>query len=203
MCALFKNKTAILQKDIMRKIAVFISGNGSNLVAIIDAIKTNALKNTSIELVVSSNKNALGAKKALENNIPVVISNNYDLITQKLKSVKIELIVLAGYTKILPNEFVCKWQNKIINIHPSLLPKYGGKGMYGLKVHESVLASNDKVTGATVHFVTNEIDKGKIILQKEISIGKTKNAKELQKKVLENVEWVIYPKAIEKVLSEN
>ncbi len=176
-----------------KQIAVLVSGNGSNLQAIIDAIKSNQLKNTEVAIVISNKPNAYALHRAQTEGIKNVFINPSEFntiqdfdkkIIDVLKTHNIDLIVLAGYTKILSSELINAFNNKIINIHPSLLPLFGGKGMYGQKVHEAVLKSGVKETGCTVHFVTQEVDAGPIILQKKIPVLSSDTIETLSKKVL-------------------
>lgn len=184
----------------MKKIVVLISGGGTNLQSIIDSVKNSELKNVEIAKVISSNKNAYGLKRAVNANIPTSIIQNESELKSVLRNINPDLIVLAGYVKILSAELVAEFENKIINIHPALLPKYGGKGMYGLNVHKKVLENGEKQTGATVHFVDKGTDTGEIILQKTLDVKKNDTPETLQKRVLENIEHKIYTHAIKKVL---
>lgn len=179
------------------KLAVFISGTGSNLKSLIDA-QNSGFFESKIKIVVS-NRNAPGLEFAKENNIDYLISKNEDEIIDVLKDKEIDLIVLAGYlvkisTKILDNFTV-------INIHPSLLPKYGGKGYYGLNVHKAVFANKEKVSGVTVHYVNEKLDDGAIILQKEVDISKCKSPEEISKEVLK-VEHQILKEVVKKLEEE-
>ena len=178
----------------MKNIAVLASGSGSNLQAIIDAVKSKELKDINISIVISNNENAFALERAKKENIealflnPKLFSSNEDYdreIVKILKKRNIDLVVLAGYLKILTNDFINAFENKIINIHPSLLPKYGGKGMYGKNVHEAVLKNNEKESGCTVHYVTLGIDEGKIIAQKKVPVLPDDTVDTLQKRVLE------------------
>ena len=196
----------------MKKInlAILVSGSGTNLQAIIDAQKNNVLKNAEIKLVISNNKNAFAIQRANKENIKTIIieKQNFDCqqdfensMIEALENEKINLVALAGFMSILSKNFTDHFKNRILNIHPSLIPKYCGKGYYGLKVHQSVIENKETETGATVHFVNEIPDGGKIICQKKINVD-TDNALILQKKVLQEVEWDIYPKAIEKISIE-
>lgn len=166
------------------KIAVFVSGGGTNLQNIIDAIQDGTLQNTTIEMVMAD-RDCLAVERALDVDIPTYLLEDRKTFSEdalhNLEGEDIDLIVLAGFLSILSKEFVEKWDKKIINIHPALLPKYGGKGMYGKKVHEAVLANNEKESGATVHYVTAGIDEGEIILQQAFPI-----------KPGENVDWLAW-----------
>ncbi|MDO5724939.1 MAG: phosphoribosylglycinamide formyltransferase [Tissierellia bacterium] len=175
-------------------IAVFLSGGGSNLQSLIDAQRENYFK-SSIELVISNKKDAFGLQRAKMEGIDNYYIEDEEEVIEMLREYNIDLICLAGYLKILSKKFLNQFEGKIINIHPSLLPKYGGKGMYGLYVHEAVLDSGDQISGATVHFVTEKIDMGKIIIQEEIDIKNEKTAIDIGKKVLK-IEHKIYKEAI-------
>lgn len=190
------------------KIAVFISGGGTNLQALIDAQRDGILRSGRIVLVISSNSIAYGLKRAGEAGIDAVAITRKECgsqeafeakIIQKLEEYGIELIVLAGFLNILSEDFVSRYENRIINIHPSLIPAFCGKGFYGIKVHEAALDYGVKVTGATVHFVNEIPDGGRIIRQKAVSIKKDDTPKALQKRVMTQAEWVILPQAAEDV----
>ena len=184
------------------KIAVLVSGGGTNLQALIDAQKKEILKRGKIELVISNNESAFALKRAEENNIPVEIISKKDFeerLKEILQSYKIELIVLAGFTAVLPDNFVKDYDKRIINIHPSLIPSFCGKGFYGIKVHQAVLKKGVKITGATTHFVNEIIDGGKIIMQKAVEVYEDDTAEKLQKRVMEFAEWIILPQSVEKV----
>ena len=169
-------------------LAVFVSGGGTNLQSIIDAIDNGALPNINIELVVAD-RNCYAIERAKINNIKHAVFNrkeiNHQVIFNLLVESKISHIVLAGYLSIIDTTICNSWRNKIINIHPSLLPKYGGKGMYGEKVHEAVIAQKEIVSGATIHFVTEGIDEGEIVVQKQVSLTENETAQSLQQKVLQ------------------
>ena len=168
-------------------LAVFVSGGGTNLQAIIDAVNNGELPNSKIKLIIAD-RNCYAIERALTNNIKHFVFNrkekNSDDVVSLLQEHKISHIVLAGYLSIVDNAICKLWENKIINIHPSLLPKYGGKGMYGEHVHKAVIENQEMVSGATVHFVTEGIDDGGIILQKEIAVEVNETASSLQQKVL-------------------
>ena len=184
------------------RIAVLVSGGGTNLQALIDAQKKEILKSGKIELVISNNSNAFALNRAKENNIhfEIIDKKNFE---EKLKEIlklhKIELIVLAGFTSILPADFVKDYDKKIINIHPSLIPSFCGKGFYGIKVHQAVLKKGVKITGATTHFVNEIIDGGEIIMQKAVEVCEDDTVEKLQKRVMEFAEWIILPQSVEKV----
>lgn len=184
------------------KIAVLVSGGGTNLQALIDAQKKEILKSGKIELVISNNDSAFALKRAEENNIPfeIIAKKNFEeRLKEILKFYRIELIVLAGFTAILPAGFVKDYDKKIINIHPSLIPSFCGKGFYGIKVHQAVLKKGVKITGATTHFVNEIIDGGEIIMQKAVEVYEDDTAEKLQKRVMEFAEWIILPLSVEKV----
>ncbi|MBA5628223.1 phosphoribosylglycinamide formyltransferase [Moheibacter lacus] len=183
------------------KIAVFVSGSGSNLQNIIDAIQDGSLPNTEIAMVMAD-RDCYAVERSLDYDIPTFLLEEKKTFSEdadhNLEGENIDLIVLAGFLSILSKEFVEKWQGKIINIHPALLPKYGGKGMYGKHVHQAVLDAGDQVSGATVHFVTAGVDEGEIILQGEFAVEKTDEIADLQRKVAE-VEKEIMIQAIQKL----
>ena len=190
------------------RIAVFVSGGGTNLQALIDAQKEKKLHSGVISLVVSSQKGAYALTRANENEIPAVIVDRKSCADQKefedgiqraLDEYKIELIVLAGFLSILSEDFVKRYPKRIINVHPSLIPSFCGKGFYGLKVHEAALERGVKVTGATVHFVNEIPDGGEIILQKSVAIHKNDTPESLQRRVMRQAEWMLLPRAAELV----
>lgn len=189
----------------MLNIAVFVSGGGTNLQALIDAQSRGELQNGKITFVLASNSGAYALKRAEKAGIEsaVVSRKEYDskeaydiAVLKELENRNIDLIVLAGFLSILGSELVEKYRNKIINIHPSLIPLFCGDGFYGLKVHEAVLASGMKVTGATAHFVNEITDGGAIILQKAVSIEQGDTPEILQYRVMRLAEWEILPKAV-------
>lgn len=183
------------------RIAVFVSGSGSNLQNIIDAISEGRIKKVEISMVIAD-RDCFAIERALDADIPTYLLGDRKTFSEdanhNLEGENIDLIVLAGFLSILPKEFVDNWKNKIINIHPALLPKYGGKGMYGERVHKAVLEAGEKESGATVHFVTAGVDEGEIISQKKIKIEKGDKVDDLQKKVAE-VEKTILIEAIQKL----
>lgn len=183
------------------RIAVFVSGSGSNLQNIIDAVQDGRLKNVEIAMVMAD-RDCFGIERALDADIPTfLLEDRKEFSTDadfNLRDENVDLIVLAGFLTVLTPEFTEKWKNKIINIHPALLPKYGGKGMYGERVHKAVLEAGEKESGATVHFVTADVDEGEIILQKSFKVAKSDQVKDLQKKVAE-VEKTIMIEAIQKL----
>ena len=185
------------------KIAVLVSGGGTNLQALIDCQKRKILKHGEISVVISNNPDAYALTRARKANIPTCILKSgtafEDELSEILRLYKTDLIILAGFMKILSKDFVSKYPNRIINIHPSLIPAFCGKGYYGLKVHEEALKRGVKVTGATVHFVNEIPDGGEIIMQKAVKIRKNDTPESLQKHVMEVAEWEILPKAAEKI----
>ncbi len=189
----------------MLKIVVCVSGGGTNLQAIIDAIDNGAIKNTEIVGVISNNANAYALERAKVKNIPAVCISPKEFETRDLFNEALlagvhefapDLVVLAGFLVNIPPQMVADFKNRIINIHPSLIPSFCGKGMYGLRVHEAALERGVKVTGATVHFVDDGTDTGPIIFQKAVEVKEGDSAKELQQRVMEEAEWVILPNAI-------
>ena len=190
----------------MLKIAVLVSGGGTNLQAIIDGIADGRITNTEIAVVISNNKNAYALERAEKAGIqnrcisPKDFAEREEFYQALLAAVEesgAELIVLAGFLVVIPEIMIQKYRNRIINIHPSLIPSFCGTGYYGLKVHEGVLARGVKVTGATCHFVDEGTDTGPIILQKAVEVRQGDTPKELQQRVMEQAEWVIMPKAID------
>lgn len=180
----------------MVRIAVLVSGSGTNLQAIIDACKSGAIGNGAIKLVVSNKKDAYGLERARNEGIKAVFENKEEAVLELLESEGIDLIVLAGYLKILSPEFIRKYENRIINVHPSLIPSFCGKGYYGLIVHEKAIEYGVKVSGATVHFVTEEADAGPIIMQGAVPVLDSDDASSLQKRVLD-VEHKLLVEAID------
>lgn len=187
----------------MLRIAVFVSGGGSNLQNIIDNIESGDLKDTEIARVIAS-KNGIGAeRRAVKHKIPFFVFNNTDsinsgILLDLLARDKVDMIILAGYLQKISPELIRAFPDKIINIHPALLPKHGGIGMYGLKPHEAVLAAGEKITGATVHTVNEEYDKGRILLQREVKVLPGDTAKSLQARVMLEAEKIILPQVIQK-----
>ena len=192
----------------MFDIVCLVSGGGTNLAAIIKAIEEKQIKNVRIKAVISNNSDAYALERAKNAGIdakcisPKNFSNRDEfnkVLLDELQGINPDLIVLAGFLVNISEDIVKAFENKIINIHPSLIPSFCGKGYYGLKVHEAALKRGVKVTGATVHFVDDGIDTGRIILQKAVDIHPEDDAKSLQKRVMEEAEWIILPKAIEKI----
>lgn len=193
------------------KIAVFVSGGGTNLQALIDAEKRGEIPSGKIELVLASNDTAYALTRAAENNIPSVVVKRKDFDSQIayeeavkaiLRERGIEMIVLAGFMSILSENFTSAYPKRIVNIHPSLIPSFCGKGFYGLRVHEAALSYGVKVTGATVHYVNEIPDGGEIILQKAVEIEESDTPEILQKRVMEQAEWILLPKAVEMVAAK-
>ena len=180
----------------MVNIAVFISGGGTNLQSLIDACASKYIDNGEIKLVISSKKTAYGLERAKNAGIKAIYTRDEDEIINLLQENKIDLIVLAGYLSIISDRLISLYKNKIINIHPSLIPSFCGPGYYGLHVHEAVFKRGVKVSGATVHFVNGEVDGGPIILQEAIDISSCKSKEEIQKLILDNIEHTILPKAV-------
>ena len=194
--------------------AVLVSGGGTNLQALIDAKNSGKLKNTELMLVISNNIDAYALTRARKNGIKTEVIKKKEM-TQELFEARlleileenmIELIVLAGFMCILSKDFTSKYNKRIINIHPSLIPSFCGKGYYGLRVHKAALERGVKITGATVHYVNEIPDGGEIIIQKTVSVNKCDTPESLQKRVMKNAEWIILPKACDiaarKILKE-
>ena len=195
----------------MLRIGVLVSGGGTNLQAIIDSIKNGVIDNVEIACVISSRSSAYALQRAKENHIKTYViprKNFSDQLTydtaliEALDGSSVELVVLAGFMVMLGERFVENYKNRIINIHPSLIPAFCGKGFYGIIPHREALSYGVKISGATVHFVDTEYDNGPIIIQKAIDIDGIDNEDELQKTIMEKCEWEILPKAI-KLISEN
>lgn len=189
----------------MKNIAVLVSGGGTNLQALIDAEKRGEIKNGKINCVISSNPDAYALKRAQDNSIHTEVIRRKDYarfddydkaLTELLQSRNADLVVLAGFMTILGSRVISTFKNKIINIHPSLIPSFCGEGFYGLRVHEAALAKGVKVTGATAHFVNEVCDGGPIIIQKAVEIKNGDTPQVLQKRVMEQAEWNILPKAV-------
>ena len=192
------------------KIAVLVSGGGTNLQAIIDATKSGIITDGEISVVIASNDKAYALERAKQNAIPGVVvakkgvsQEDFEAgIIKVLDEYNIDLIVLAGFMCILSENFTKKYPEKIINVHPSLIPSFCGKGFYGLYVHEAALEYGVKVTGATVHFVNEIPDGGRIIAQKAVAIEEGDTPEVLQKRVMEQAEWIILPQAVQKISAE-
>ena len=190
----------------MLKLAVLVSGGGTNLQAIMDSIADGRITNARIEVVISNNRNAYALERAKKAGIPAlcITPKDYgdreafhDALLRALEQSGADLIVLAGCLVVIPEQIVERYENRIINIHPALIPSFCGKDYYGLKVHEGVLARGVKVTGATVHFVDKGTDTGPIILQKAVNVQSGDTPEQLQRRVMEEAEWVIMPQAID------
>lgn len=190
----------------MLRIGVLVSGGGTNLQAIIDKVKSGEVSNTEIAFVISNNENAYALKRAQAAGIAAecVSPKKYpsraqfeEALLDTIDAYQVDLIVLAGYLVIIPELMIKKYRNRIINIHPSLIPSFCGTGCYGLKVHEKALARGVKVSGATVHFVDEGTDTGPIILQKAVEVMEGDTPETLQRRIMEQAEWVILPKAID------
>lgn len=189
----------------MKNIVVLVSGGGTNLQALIDAQNRGDIKNGRITCVVSSNPNAYALTRAADNGIDSVVikrkdydtlSDYDDALTKLLKSLNADLVVLAGFMTILGSKVIKAFENKIINIHPSLIPSFCGEGFYGLRVHEAALKKGVKLTGATAHFVNEVCDGGPIIIQKAVAVENGDTPEILQKRVMEQAEWKILPQAV-------
>ncbi len=192
----------------MLKIAVLVSGGGTNLQAIIDAVADGEIKDTEITAVISNNRNAFALERAKKAGIEalVVAPKDYEdraqfnqALLDTLNSLKVDLIVLAGYLVVIPEAVIDAYPNKIINIHPSLIPAFCGTGYYGLKVHEAALKRGVKVVGATVHFVDKGTDTGPIIMQKAVAVENGDTPEILQRRVMEQAEWKLLPAVIDKI----
>lgn len=195
----------------MLKLGVLVSGGGTNLQAILDAVDQGVITNAKVELVISNNAGAYALERAKNHGIeaeciaPKNFENReafYQALLKKLQESGVDLVVLAGYLVAIPACIVEAFPNKIINIHPSLIPSFCGVGYYGLKVHEGVLSRGVKVTGATVHFVDTGTDTGPIILQKAVEVCQGDTPKVLQQRVMEQAEWKILPRAIDLIANE-
>ena len=193
------------------KIAVLVSGGGTNLQALIDAQQSGVIASGEITLVISNNAGAYALERASKANIKTAVFLKKELGSQEafeqaikdaLTENEIDIIVLAGFMSILSESFTSAYPKKIINVHPSLIPSFCGKGFYGLRVHEAALEKGVKVTGATVHFVNEIPDGGEIIMQKAVEILDGDTPEILQKRVMENAEWIILPQSVEKVAKE-
>ena len=193
------------------KIAVLVSGGGTNLQALIDAERSGIIHSGEITLVISNNQNAYALTRAEKAGIKALYISKKELNTQEafetalmqsLEENEIDLIVLAGFMSILSERFTARFDHRIINIHPSLIPSFCGQGFYGLRVHEAALKKGVKVTGATVHFVNEIPDGGEIIAQKAVEVCEGDTPEILQKRVMEQAEWIILPRSVEKVCAK-
>lgn len=196
----------------MLNIVVCVSGGGTNLQAIIDGVKTSTIQNTKIAGVISNNAGAYALKRAENAEIPAfcISPKSYEsreafnqAFLQKLEELNPDLIVLAGFLVILPEKMIEVYRERIINIHPSLIPSFCGTGYYGLKVHEAALARGVKVTGATVHYVDEGTDTGRILIQKAVEVMEGDTPEILQRRVMEQAEWVILPQAINQIAMQH
>ena len=192
----------------MLNVVVLVSGGGTNLQAIIDAVENGTITNTKIAGVISNNKNAYALERAKKHGIANCCISPKDYadratfnqkFLEKMDELNPDLIVLAGFLVVIPPEMIAKYRNRIINIHPSLIPSFCGTGYYGLKVHEKALARGVKVSGATVHFVDEGTDTGPIIAQKAVEIKQGDTPEVLQRRIMEQAEWIIMPKAIDDI----
>ena len=192
----------------MLRVGVMVSGGGTNLQAILDAVEEGRITNVEIEVVISNNPGAYALERAKNHGIEAVCMSPKDYETrddfnraflEKVDEYHLDLIVLAGFLVKIPDAMVEKYEHRIINIHPSLIPSFCGVGYYGLKVHEAALARGVKVTGATVHYVDGGMDTGPIILQKAVEVQENDTPELLQRRVMEQAEWVIVPKAIDMI----
>ena len=196
------------------RIAVFVSGGGTNLEALLNAQERGDIPHGEIVLVCASNENAYALTRAANHGVPGVAVPKKQMtqeafeaaLNEKLSEYRVDVIILAGFLSILSADFVKQWPDRILNVHPSLIPSFCGKGMYGLKVHEAALAKGVKVTGATVHLVNEIPDGGRILLQKAVDILPDDTAEILQRRVMEQAEWILLPQAAEmlcKQITEN
>ena len=195
----------------MLRVGVMVSGGGTNLQAILDAIDSGKITNAKVEVVISNNPGAYALERARNHGIEAVCISPKsfenraafnEAFLKKTDEYDLDLIVLAGFLVTIPEEMIRKYRNKIINIHPSLIPSFCGVGYYGLKVHEAALARGVKVTGATVHFVDSGMDTGPIILQKAVEVQEGDTPEALQRRVMEQAEWKLLPQAIDLIANE-
>lgn len=192
----------------MLRVGVMVSGGGTNLQAILDAIDSGKITNAKVEVVISNNPGAYALERARNHGIEAVCISPKsfenraafnEAFLKKTDEYNLDLIVLAGFLVTIPEEMIRKYRNKIINIHPSLIPSFCGVGYYGLKVHEAALARGVKVTGATVHYVDEGVDSGPILLQKAVEVQLGDTPQVLQRRVMEQAEWIILPEAVNKI----
>lgn len=190
----------------MLKIGILVSGGGTNLQAVLDAIDCGTINNAEVKVVISNNRNAYALERAGNHGIEAYCISPadfkereefYEALLSKIDQYCLDLIVLAGYLVAIPAAMIKKYRNRIINVHPSLIPSFCGKGYYGLKVHEAALARGVKVTGATVHYVDEGMDTGPILLQKAVEVREGDTPEALQRRVMEEAEWQILPQAIQ------
>ena len=196
----------------MLRVAVMVSGGGTNLQAIIDAVKDGTITNTELVAVISNNAGAYALTRAKENGIPAMCISPKDYETreafneallEKVNELNVDLIVLAGFLVKIPEAMVHQYSHRIINIHPSLIPSFCGVGYYGLRVHEAALAKGVKDSGATVHYVDEGMDTGEIIFQKAVDVLDGDTPQTLQRRIMEQAEWKLLPKAINKIANEH
>ena len=192
----------------MLKFGVLVSGGGTNLQAILDSLEAGKITNASLEVVISNNPNAYALERARKHGIPAQAISPKDFSSREafndallaaLEEYHLDLIVLAGFLVVIPEKMVKRYPNRIINVHPSLIPAFCGTGYYGLKVHEAALARGVKLTGATVHFVDEGTDTGPILMQKAVEVKEGDTPETLQRRVMEEAEWVILPQAIQMI----
>lgn len=195
----------------MLRVAVMVSGGGTNLQAIIDAVDSGRITNTELVAVISNNRGAYALERAKKAGIRDIVVSPKDYeertafnkaLLETVDSLQVDLIVLAGYLVVIPPEMIEKYENRIINIHPSLIPSFCGTGFYGLKVHEAALKRGVKVVGATVHFVDKGTDTGPILLQKAVVVENGDTPKTLQQRVMEQAEWILLPQAIDMIAND-
>lgn len=192
----------------MLKVAVLVSGGGTNLQAIIDAVESGRITNTELTAVISNNKTAYALERAKKAGIRDIVVSPKDYTDREafnealidtVDALRVDLIVLAGYLVVIPPRMIDKYENRIINIHPSLIPAFCGTGFYGIKVHEAALERGVKVAGATVHFVDKGTDTGPILLQKAVVVEEGDTPKVLQQRIMEQAEWILLPQAIDMI----
>ena len=195
----------------MLRVVVLVSGGGTNLQAIMDAVDNGTITNTEIVGVISNNKNAYALERAAKHGIKNVCVSPKDFATRiefndallsTVDEFEADLLVLAGFLVVIPEQMIERYRNRIINVHPSLIPSFCGTGFYGLKVHEAALEKGVKVVGATVHFVDEGTDTGAIILQKAVAVEKGDTPEILQRRVMEQAEWLILPQAIDLIAND-
>ncbi|MCI9162980.1 MAG: phosphoribosylglycinamide formyltransferase [Lachnospiraceae bacterium] len=192
----------------MLRVGVMVSGGGTNLQAILDAIDAGKIRNASVEVVISNNPGAYGLERAKKHGIDAICISPKEFadreqfneaLVAKVDEYQLDLVVLAGFLVKIPQQMIDKYEHRIINIHPSLIPSFCGVGYYGLKVHEAALARGVKITGATVHYVDGGMDTGPILLQKAVEVKEGDTPTILQRRVMEEAEWVILPQAIDRI----
>ena len=196
----------------MLKIGILVSGGGTNLQAVLNAIDCGTITNAEVKVVISNNRNAYALERAGNHGIEAYCISPadfkereefYEALLSKIDQYSLDLIVLAGYLVAIPAAMIQKYRNRIINVHPSLIPSFCGKGYYGLKVHEAALARGVKVTGATVHYVDEGMDTGPILLQKAVEVREGDTPEALQRRVMEEAEWQILPQAIQLIANRH